>query len=924
MPLAMQPSFAKGEISSALYGRVDTQAYQVALRKARNCIIHPYGGVSNRAGTYFIGPVGDHSYTPRLIEFIFKTTDRYVLEFGHEYMRVIRDDGHVVESPKTITGITAANPGVVTAVAHGYSEGDEIYISGVVGMTELNGRRFIVGAPTTDTFELWDQVDQSDFDTSGYTAYISGGEAERIYTIATPFQQEDLFEIKYTQSADIMTLTHPNYPVQELSRTGHDAWTLTQPTFEPAVDHPVGQTVTVNSSGSVTHSYRVTAVDTETGEESLPALNSTTRNITGVTQANPAVVTSAAHGFSNGDEVEINGIVGMTELNGRRFIVANVATDTFELRGENSTSYTAYDSGGTANQTFVRITNSNATTDNTIAVTEVPGNVKYNFYKANNGIYGFIGESDGPSFTDKNMAADLDITPPSQRNPFRTPGSYPGAVGYYEQRRMFGGSNDNPDTTDYSRTGADENFTRSSPSQQDDAIRATLTSRQVNAIRHYVPGNDLLIFTEGSEWKVNSGQDVAFAADTLRQKPQSNWGSSHHRPLTIGNTTLFVQENRTTVRSIGYKLDLDGYTGTDLTLLASHLFAEHRISDWAFARSPDPIVYAVREDGKLGAMTFHEEQQVIAWAPWDTKGKFEAVCTSRPTSDSVDDAAYFVVKRRIGGRTVRYIERTNNRRFTDVRDCYFVDCGLSLDNPVTITNVTATNPVVVTAPSHGFSNGDEVDIADIEWEPNFDSRDNETQPDQLNGRRYTVANATTDTFELSGVDGSAFNAYVDGGTARRTTTVVSGLWHLEGEPVAVLANGDVVSNLTVENGRITLPRKASRVHIGLKYISDIETLDIEDLAGVRTIIQGRMKKNAVTTFRFEKSRGALIGPNFQQLEEVFNRESENWDAPTELLTGDKRVVMPPSWNTKGRICLRQRYPLPLTLLAVIPDFDAGE
>ncbi len=84
------------------------------------------------------------------------------------------------DSSLSITDITAANPGVVTAAGHGFSNGDEIYISGVVGMTEVNGTVFTIASVTTDTFEI--------VDTSGYTAYSSGGTAA-----------------KYVQSGDSLT-----------------------------------------------------------------------------------------------------------------------------------------------------------------------------------------------------------------------------------------------------------------------------------------------------------------------------------------------------------------------------------------------------------------------------------------------------------------------------------------------------------------------------------------------------------------------------------------------------------------------------------------------------------------------------------------------------------------------------------------------
>jgi len=73
-----------------------------------------------------------------------------------------------------------------------------------------------------------------------------------------------------------------------------------------------------------------------------------TKTITGITAANPPVVSSTAHGYANGDLVFIDGVVGMTQVNKRVFVVANQAANTFELKGVDGTGYTAYVSGGTA------------------------------------------------------------------------------------------------------------------------------------------------------------------------------------------------------------------------------------------------------------------------------------------------------------------------------------------------------------------------------------------------------------------------------------------------------------------------------------------------------------------------------------------------------------------------------------------------
>lgn len=93
----MQTAFSAGEISNDLMGRVDLDWYRLALSRCRNAIVHPHGGVSNRAGTHFIGEVIDSLYQSRLIEFQFSSVQTYILEFSNLKMRVIKDGQYVLD-----------------------------------------------------------------------------------------------------------------------------------------------------------------------------------------------------------------------------------------------------------------------------------------------------------------------------------------------------------------------------------------------------------------------------------------------------------------------------------------------------------------------------------------------------------------------------------------------------------------------------------------------------------------------------------------------------------------------------------------------------------------------------------------------------------------------------------------------------------
>ena len=205
-------------------GRTDFAKYFNGASNIENFVVLPHGPVSRRPGTYFVSEVKTSANSTRLIPFTFSTEQTYVLEFGNQYIRFFKDNGQITEGNKTITAITAANPAVVTSSSHGYSNGDFVNISGVVGMTEVNGKTFKVADKTTNTFEL-QNVDGTDINSSGYTAYSSGGVANKIYQITTEYTTAQLFDLKFAQSADVMYICHNSHEVMKLSRTAHTSWT---------------------------------------------------------------------------------------------------------------------------------------------------------------------------------------------------------------------------------------------------------------------------------------------------------------------------------------------------------------------------------------------------------------------------------------------------------------------------------------------------------------------------------------------------------------------------------------------------------------------------------------------------------------------------------------------------------------------------
>lgn len=226
-----QSNFTAGELSPKLAGQIDFKKYANGVETLENMTVFPQGGAARRYGTRYIGPVKDHTKTTRLIPFEFNDEQTYILEFGHQYIRFYKDEGIITESNKTISGITQANPAVVTATSHGYTNGDEVIITGVVGMTEVNGKRFKVANKTTNTFEL-QTLAGVNINSTSHTAYGSGGVANKIYEIATTITESILYEIQHTQSADIMYIVHETLAPKKLTRTGHTSWSITDEVLE--------------------------------------------------------------------------------------------------------------------------------------------------------------------------------------------------------------------------------------------------------------------------------------------------------------------------------------------------------------------------------------------------------------------------------------------------------------------------------------------------------------------------------------------------------------------------------------------------------------------------------------------------------------------------------------------------------------------
>lgn len=561
----------------------------------------------------------------------------------------------------------------------------------------------------------------------------------------------------------------------------------------------------------------------------------------------------------------------------------------------------------------------------TLSWTAVAGADHYDVYKnKSSGVYGYIGQATSTSFTDANITPDATNTVPVGYNPFDG-ANYPSTVGYFQQRMVFAASAANPQTIWMSRTSDFHNFGYSDPSRDDDGIEITLASREVNQIRHLVSLRELLALTSGAEWSITGSSDSGVTPDSISAIPQSYVGTNNVLPAVYGNTALYVQARGGKLATLAYNYVSDGFVAQDVSVLSSHLMRGYILTDMAFALAPNGVVWIVRNDGALLGFTFLADQQVYAWHRHDTDGAFESVA-SVPEDD--EDAVYVIVNRTVNGSTKRYIERMASRQLTKYGSgdyafdrAFFVDCGLTYDgrqtgkatltggtdwkypNPLTLT----TSASVFTAGMVGrsvvmYGAGTQDDIGDILTV---------TITGYTSGTSVTVTPNTIVPASLQGIAATRWGL---------AATTISGLSHLEGKTVSILADGNVLPQAVVTGGTVTVD-PVLVAHIGLPITADFETLDLT-MQNNQPFLGTKKKVNSVTVI-CQESRGIFAGQDADSLYEFKQRATENYGEPIALLTGRAEISIQCNWNDTGRVFIRQSDPLPLTILGVMPNVQAG-
>ena len=557
---------------------------------------------------------------------------------------------------------------------------------------------------------------------------------------------------------------------------------------------------------------------------------------------------------------------------------------------------------------------------NTITWNAVTGATRYRVYKEQGGIYGFIGETDTTTLVDNNILTDFSITPPIHENDFVGTGNYPGAVSYFEQRRVFAGTNNAPQDIWMTKSGTESNMSFGLPIRDDDRIEFRVAAREANTIRHIVPLTNLLMLTGSAEWRVTSVNSDAITPSSISVKPQSYVGSNNAQPVIVNNSLVYGAARGGHVRELGYNWQANGFITGDLSLRAPHLFDNLTILDMALAKAPIPVVWMVSSNGKLLGLTYVPEQQLGAWHQHDTDGTFESVAC---VSEADDDVTYCVIKRTINGSTKRYIERMGTRLFKTQRDNFFVDAGATYNGTNTDTNKTVTISGGTT-----YVKGQSVTITTnynlFNAPPSTDDKDDAiVLVDGNTFYRCTILSTTSQTVATAKLDKDLPANLRNTGitTYEVARNVISGITWLEGKTVNILADGAVHPQKVVSSGSITLDQASSVVHIGLPIEADLQTLPMA--LQVEAFGQGRVKNLNHVWLRVLESSGIFAGPSADKLVEAKQRTTEPYGSPPDLKTQDIKIMLTPTWQDNGQLFVRQTDPLPLTVVGLTLEVAMG-
>ena len=587
-----------------------------------------------------------------------------------------------------------------------------------------------------------------------------------------------------------------------------------------------------------------------------------------------------------------------------------------------------------------------------------PGEYIYNVYRMNaNGQYGLIAVSSSTNFTDIGAAPNISESIPDYTAIGNGNIGNPSTIGAFQQRLILANTPINKDWVYASNTGEYETFTVTNPAAvNSDTVQFELAGSEYNPVTQIVDNAFMLLFTDTGEFSC-FGAGNAYAPGPLTPEAigltqQGYFGANQAlSPITVGKNVLYVQALQSKVRELIFTYMFQGYVGEDDTVNSEHLFDGYTLTDWAYQQEPNSIVWAVRNDGVLLSMTYLPELKMKGWTRHDTAGQFESIVT---IPEGTEHAIYVEVNR----NGTRYIERMANqtipvttierpvpygnlvgtliqKKVPDWTAWCYMDCSSYYDGK---SGTGGTLMVALPGDYSANGAGFVMDASGGVWSG------------------FTPDMVGSAVILYSPTDGSAYKCVIiafqdpyhalcrpELNLPTNMQDVVISSWAIgiktvsgltqfpDGTQVAVLADGAVLSSyatptwLTVENGSVTLDNFYAFIRVGLPYLSDVRSLDIDTQSEGQTAKDKPQLINRVACY-FKDTRGVYVGTQppwddqiqpLENMTEFLPRMDESMGQMPWAKTGIQIAAVDAQFAYGANAFIRQPNPLPMTLSAVV-------
>lgn len=886
----IQNSFNAGEFSPRAAGRTDIAKYGAACALLEGFIPVIQGPAQRRGGFRYVAEVRSSATRTWLMPFEFNTTQAYQLEFGTNYIRFYANHGQVI-----VSGVSAWVTG------HLYSVGDLVITGGL--------NYYCQKQHTSGTFA-------TDFSAGDWYTLVGS-----IFEIPSPYNAADLtdsdgnFRLRFVESADIIYITHPSYAPRKLSRLGPTTWTLTtmMPSGGPFKDQNITSTTVY--------------ADAVTGNVTLTASSAifSASNVGSLFQlAQKSVVDIAA--WEAGKTV---GAAAMRRSDGKNYLTTaggttggNKPTHTSGsvIDGDTGVAWIYQDPGFGC----VLIT---GFTDST----HVTGTVVSPFPSNPGSQLPFDAVTSGKATTRWSFAAWSDIE------------GWPTCVGFYAGRLAFG----RKQTVWLSVAGDYETFTaidNSSLITSDMAITEQLQSSKVNDIQWMEANSSsvdaLVCGTAGSEFVLKGLTDnVAYGTDNHTAVMISTLGSHASPPVHVGNVLLFIQRAGSKLRDVTYDFYSNQFQSVDQSVLAEHI-PKIGINQIVYQQEPYSLIWGVRSDGLLVCMTYSREQYPDAphggWHRHPVGGSAITEALSVISApDNSRNELWAINRRTINGVTKRYVEymEWERRPNDDEQDQFYVDAGLTFTNkfPTTLqpgvgatvarqTGVLFTmNLAIFSSTNIGHQIAYRYSTSDSEGVLTFASG------------KATITGLVDASNVLCTIDEAFPNLnLIPSSGWSLSVNAVSGLTHLEGQLVDILADGASHPQRTVVGGSFTLQQPATKVQVGLAFSSKLKTMRVNAGAQDGTT-QGKKARMNRVVVRLLETGSLQYGINFdpaQLIDFDFRTAFMAMDNPPAIFgktdAADITLDWPGEYDTNPWMCFNSNQPMAATIVALMPQISASE